>query len=105
MDSIQKSLYQRADPSIMERVIFALYLLEQLSLSELPFVFKGGTSLILLLNEARRFSIDIDIILSPQFTQEEIEHYLEKILTDGIFTGYELDTRRSFQTNYNVPQF
>lgn len=43
-------------------MIFALHLVEQLQVNGLPFVFKGGTCLVLLLNEANRFSIDIDII-------------------------------------------
>lgn len=94
----KRTLYQKADPSIMERVIFALYLLEQLTLSELPFVFKGGTSLILLLNNPQRFSIDIDIIVPVHIKQPQIEAQLSKILEDGVFIRYELDNRRSFQT-------
>ncbi len=42
-------------------------LLEGLSKSVLDFVFKGGTSLILLLNTLNRLSIDIDIIVENSF--------------------------------------
>jgi len=35
----------------MESMIYALYLLEQLQLTGLDFIFKGGTSLILLMEE------------------------------------------------------
>ncbi len=38
-------------------------LLEGLFKSGLPFIFKGGTALMLLMNSAKRLSIDIDIIL------------------------------------------
>ena len=37
------------DPNLMESMIYALYLLEQLQMTGLDFVFKGGTSLILLM--------------------------------------------------------
>lgn len=39
------------DPGLMESMIYALYLLEQLQLTGLDFIFKGGTSLILLMEE------------------------------------------------------
>ena len=70
--NIQQST--KRDPALIERTIFALGLLEALARSELPLIFKGGTSLILLLDEPRRFSTDIDIIV-PIGT--EIEKYLE----------------------------
>jgi len=47
----------------MESMVHALYLLEQLKLTGLDFIFKGGTSLVLLMEQSRRFSVDIDIIL------------------------------------------
>jgi predicted nucleotidyltransferase component of viral defense system len=43
-------------------MVYALHLLERLKANGLNFVFKGGTSLLLLLKEGNRFSIDIDII-------------------------------------------
>lgn len=45
-----------------------LSLLEGLAESPLRFVFRGGTSLMLLFNEPHRLSIDIDIILPPDTT-------------------------------------
>ncbi len=47
------------DNSILERTIFALALLEALARVGLPFIFKGGTSLLLLLDTSRRLSTDI----------------------------------------------
>lgn len=49
-------------PDLLERCVHALTLLRYLSETGLPFVFKGGTSLLLHLNPVRRLSIDIDIM-------------------------------------------
>lgn len=54
-----------ADPSILERTVFAFGLLEALCRVKMPFIFKGGTSLLILLDEPRRLSTDIDIIVAP----------------------------------------
>jgi predicted nucleotidyltransferase component of viral defense system len=85
------------DPAIMESMIYALYLLEQLKLTELDFIFKGGTSLILILEQPKRFSVDIDIIVSPKTTKEELEKYLSKIVGSSAFTLMRLDERRSYK--------
>jgi len=58
-----KAKYKNLDISIIERTIFALELLESLVKVKLPFVFKGGTSLLLLLDESYRLSTDIDILV------------------------------------------
>ena len=55
----------RRDPALVERTIFALGLLEAIARSGLPFIFKGGSSLLLLLSEPRRFSTDVDIVVNP----------------------------------------
>jgi hypothetical protein len=52
--------FSRINPPVLEKMIHALYLLQNLKKQGLNFVFKGGTSLILLLENARRFSVDID---------------------------------------------
>src|SRR5690554_1107780 len=85
------------DPTLMESMIYALYLLEQLQLSGLEFIFKGGTSLILLMKEPKRFSVDIDIIVSPKTGKEELEKHLSEIEKTSVFTRVELDERRSYQ--------
>ena len=43
-----------ADPSILERTVFAFGLLEAIKSVGMPFVFKGGTSLLVLLEHPRR---------------------------------------------------
>ncbi|ANR70029.1 hypothetical protein AXF19_02830 [Selenomonas sp. oral taxon 126] len=52
----------KRDPLLFERTIYAFGLLEALARSGLPFVFKGGTCLMLLLEKPYRLSTDIDII-------------------------------------------
>ena len=50
---------------LVEKVIRAFSLLEALSRSGCPFIFKGGSSLMLRFGSNRRLSIDIDIICPP----------------------------------------
>jgi hypothetical protein len=85
------------DPSLMESMIHALYLLEQLQLTGLDFIFKGGTSLVLLMEEPKRFSVDIDIIVNPKINREELEMFLSKIVASSAFIRMELDEKRSYQ--------
>jgi hypothetical protein len=91
-----KQAEYKKDPSLIESMIHALYLLEQLRQTELDFIFKGGTSLILLLERPARFSVDIDIIVNPRIEREELESHLSKIVGD-VFARVELDDRRSYK--------
>ncbi len=63
------------DPSLIERTLFAFGLLEALVKVGLPFTFKGGTSLMLLLPHPLRLSTDIDIVVEPG---TDIDEYIEK---------------------------
>lgn len=63
------------DPVLIERVLYAFGLLEALVRVEMPFVFKGGTCLMLLLDEPMRLSTDIDIIVEPE---TDIDDYIQK---------------------------
>ena len=53
------------DTALVEKAIRALSLLESLVRSGCPFVFKGGTALMLHLDTSRRLSIDVDIVCPP----------------------------------------
>lgn len=86
--------YRRINPPVLEKMIQALYLLQNLKTHGLDFTFKGGTSLILLLNNANRFSIDIDII--AKHSKEKIEATLDDIIASSRFVRWELDERRSY---------
>ena len=81
----------KRDPALIERVLFAFGLLEALKRVELPFVFKGGTSLLLLLDEPMRLSTDIDIIVEPG---TEVDIYLEKAAKIFPFKNYEEQIRK-----------
>ncbi len=59
------------DPAFIEKTIYAMELVGQLALMDLSFVFKGGTSLLLLDPSFGRFSIDVDI-----FTETEKEEFV-----------------------------
>ena len=75
--------YKNLDRNLFDKVTHALYLLEKLSESSMPFIFKGGTSLLLLLQELRRLSIDIDIIV-PKSVK------IAGGLKDALRNGYRL---------------
>ena len=63
-----------SDVNLIEKVIRAFSLVEMLTLSGCPYIWKGGSSLMLLLAPRRnRLSIDVDIICPPG---TDIEHYL-----------------------------
>lgn len=75
---------KKADKGLVQKLIRALILLEGLSESNLKFVFKGGTALMLMLNSTKRLSIDIDIVMSGKV--EDIEEVLTKIAENKEFT-------------------
>ncbi|KAF0225697.1 MAG: hypothetical protein FD133_300 [Erysipelotrichaceae bacterium] len=61
---IHKDKTKRGQTEIIEKVIYAFHLLESLSLLNIDFIFKGGSSLLLHFNSFHRFSVDIDILIS-----------------------------------------
>lgn len=93
----QKKKHYGKDPGLMETMVHALYLLERLKISGLDFIFKGGTNLILLLDQSKRFSVDVDIVVSPSVSRPELEEYLAKINESSVFHGMQLDERRSYK--------
>jgi len=66
----QRAQIQRVDPGQLEKSIHAVELVGLLAQKEIPFSFKGGTCMLLLLDKIRRLSIDVDIacIRSPSFS-------------------------------------
>lgn len=87
--------HRRIDKIILEKMIYALHLLERLKVNGLNFVFKGGTSLVLLLEEGNRFSIDIDIVCKTN--RDELEDILQKVVDSSNFTSCQLDEHRSYR--------
>jgi hypothetical protein len=96
LDTFKKQAeHRRIDKAILEKMIYALHLLECIKTHGLDFVFKGGTSLVLLLEEGNRFSIDIDIICNTD--RETLESILNKVIDSSNFNSYELDEHRSYR--------
>ena len=79
------------DPGLLEKCVRALTLLGHLAESGLPFLFKGGTSILLHLPEIRRLSIDIDIV-SPA-GNEELDRIVARIGHTTPFTRPEESLR------------
>lgn len=80
------------DASLLEKTIRAFSLLESLVRSGCPFVFKGGTALMLHLGSSRRLSIDVDIVCKPG---TDIGDYLERYAAEYGFTGVKEFSRQS----------
>jgi hypothetical protein len=93
--SVRESSH-RMDPILIEKMIMALMLVEELQMSGLKFIFKGGTSLALVLGELKRFSIDIDIV-AP--TIQNLDGCFQAFLNPDKFLRYEVDKRNS-----NIPK-
>ena len=103
---IQKQ--SKADPVLIERTLYAFGLLEELEKVGLDFIFKGGTSLMLMLPEPRRLSTDIDIVVNPE---TDIEKYIKE--ASEIFPFQEMHeqkrvgrnniVKRHFKFTYNSP--
>ncbi len=103
---IQKNvteLGKRGDPKILEKVIRAFLLLEQLTLHEIPLIFKGGTSLLLHLDPPQRFSIDIDVIIPLE--PDKLVPIFDSIVAIGLFTSWKDDSERKNKTNAPVGHY
>lgn len=98
----------RRDPALLERAVYAFGLLEAITRVEMPFVFKGGTCLMLLLEHPMRLSTDIDIIVEPN---TDVDGYIEKAATifpfkkceEQIRVGKNKIVKRHFKFTYVSP--
>ena len=86
------------DIALIEKSIRAFSLLESLVLSGCPFVFKGGTALMLHMDSAKRLSIDIDIICPPG---TNIEKFVQRHAQEYGFGDVRLVER---VTAHNIPK-
>lgn len=88
LEWIQKAAadHHASNPILVEKVIRAFSLLEALTRSGCPFIFKGGSSLMLHFGSSRRLSIDIDIVCPPG---TDIEKYWGMYAADYGFTRVE----------------
>ena len=90
-----KKEHKGINVTILEKMVHAFSLLEHLKIEGLDFVFKGGTSLVLLLEEGNRFSIDIDIISSLK--RDALEKILDTVVANSHFKSHTLNERRSYK--------
>lgn len=102
-----RAKYKR-DPALLERTIYAFGMLEAISKVKMPFIFKGGTCLMLLLNHPARLSTDIDIIVKPNTDISEYVEEASKIFpftsfVEHIRTGKNNIEKRHFKFTYISP--
>lgn len=90
--------FNTPDVALVDKVIRAFSLLEALARSGCPFIFKGGSCLMLHFNTEKRLSIDIDIICPPG---TRIEDYWDKYVIEYGFCKPEPLHRES---RTNVPK-
>jgi hypothetical protein len=77
-----------APAHLCELVVYCLELVSQLSHRGLVYRFKGGNSLLLLLDEPWRFSIDVDIVTTE--SKQRLTTLVEQTVAEaGVFTGWE----------------
>ena len=91
IEAIAKS--KKTDKILIEKVVRALMLLEGLVKSDLDFVFKGGTALMLLFSSTKRLSIDIDIVVPDK--EVKFNNILNKICKEYGFTRFEKQKRKA----------
>lgn len=92
--SIQKLKKENpsADIQLLEKTIGALCLVENLVKENLDFIFKGGTSLVVLLNSIKRFSVDVDILTEE--SKENVRQVIKDIIErQDIFIRFEENIR------------
>ncbi|MBL0321705.1 MAG: nucleotidyl transferase AbiEii/AbiGii toxin family protein [Ignavibacteria bacterium] len=102
-----KQMQSQAD--LLERMVHALKLVEELSRAGLEFTFKGGTSLALHFADLQRLSIDVDIEVRSELGYQSVEEALGRIVTvDSVFVGWEEESRpgstehsRHFRVRYS----
>jgi len=88
-----------ASAALAEQAVHCLELVAELADSGLKFQFKGGNSLLLILQTPRRFSIDVDIATDE--TRESIEQCLDTIVKKhGVFMQW---THRKHKTKPWIP--
>ena len=77
-------------PSLLEKSVYAFGLLEAIQRVGMPFIFKGGTSLLLILDKPMRLSTDIDIIVPPG---TDVDHFIAEAGRIFPFLHSEEDVR------------
>ncbi|MFM8717769.1 MAG: nucleotidyl transferase AbiEii/AbiGii toxin family protein [Spartobacteria bacterium] len=91
----QANALQARDVRNLEKCVLALELVGRLKKAGLEFIFKGGTSLLLLTDQPRRLSIDVDILcLESQAKLEEVLDRVVGALSAGSIRNIETSRHR-----------
>lgn len=85
---------------LAEKMTYAFTLLEHLKFKGLDFIFKGGTSLVLMIDEFHRFSKDIDILISKK--PDNLTEIFDAIVADTPFIRWEQSERKNDE--FQVPK-
>lgn len=107
IDWLSASIHR--DPILIERTLYAFGLLEAISSTGLPFIFKGGTSLMLLLEHPRRLSTDIDILVDPEVNVDEFLRKASNLFpftkfTEQVRIGNSKIKKRHFKFAFDSPE-
>jgi len=106
----RKSQEIKTDPILIERAIYVFELISFLIERNISLVFKGGTSLMLLIPEFNRLSIDLDIVTDEK--EKSLENTFNNITKSAeIFKRWDEDIRvsgrevpkRHFRFYYDSP--
>lgn len=98
----------KKDPALIERTLHAFGLLEAIQRVGMPFIFKGGTCLMLHLKHPMRLSTDIDIIVEPgtpieEYINKAAEIFPFKSQEEQIRIGKNNVVKRHFKFTYESP--
>lgn len=99
LQNVSNRFGKKTDLKLLEKVVWALYLLEQLRQQDLGFVFKGGTALILYFENPQRLSIDIDIVMTRQ--PENLPDIFDTVVAQSQFINWTDDSDR--KSHQKVP--
>lgn len=99
---------RKVDVQILERSIYALGLLEALVRVGAPITFKGGSSLMLLLDSPRRLSTDVDVVVAPgtdmgRFISAAAEIFPFKRSEEQVRKGRNGIDKQHYKFHYDSP--
>ncbi|HVT86687.1 MAG TPA: nucleotidyl transferase AbiEii/AbiGii toxin family protein [Chitinophagaceae bacterium] len=92
--------YEANSYDLAEKMAYAFTLVEQLRIKGLDFIFKGGTSLLLMIDHFHRFSKDIDILIPAK--PHNLKEIFDEIVADTPFLRWEPSERKNDQ--FQVPK-
>ena len=85
----------KVDPELAQRTVFALGLVEALRKVDLKFIFKGGSSLMLLFDVPKRLSTDVDILVNKNC---DIDSFINEVANIFPFTSVSESVRTTNKT-------